>query len=386
MTTTFIEPCDIVFFRDDLPFGDQGSQVARCQFPPRPSVIAGALRTRMLVDQQVDFDAFAAGAVSELVAREFGRARREGDGSTLDGGAFRLVGLWLGQIGGDHPGACFRAGRDLVAGGKQAVEGTPALLAPSARGAGGGVSSLPALEPVGVRLGSTPIDGWLRGPDYARYLAGTAPPSPEQVVRWRDVLDWDYRVGIGLDEGARTVDEGRLFSSRGAVLRPGWGFVAQVDGCSAVPTSGLMRLGGDGRMARLAPWPVAEPDWSGARGAVVGERRFRWVLQTPAIFTGGWLPAPVREEAGRLVWERDGFRARLVSASIGAPELAGGWDLVRRGPKPFRLMVLAGSVYWFEIEQGSGEDAWRLFHGQSVSDERANEGFGIIHVGGWAHV
>jgi CRISPR-associated protein Cmr3 len=384
MTTVFIEPCDIVFFRDDLPFGDQGSQVARCQFPPRPSVIAGALRTRLLVDRRVDFDDFAAGRVPDDVAQELGRARREDGRPTVDGGTFRLAGLWLGRARDRHRGPWFRAGRDLVAEGKQASEGAPLLLAPS--GVPTGVSSVPSLVPLAVRLGSTPVDGWLGGSDYARYLAGHAPPSLEAVVRVQDVLAWDHRVGIGMDTGARTVDEGRLFSSRGAVLREGWGFVATVEGCSGLPASGLVRLGGDGRMARLGPWAEPEPDWSEARAAVVAGRRFRWVLQTPAIFDGGWRPGPVRQEGDRYVWERDGFRARLVSAAVAAPELAGGWDLVRRERKPFRLMVPAGSVYFFEIEAGTGEDAWRLFHGQSVSDERANEGFGIVHAGGWSHV
>jgi CRISPR-associated protein Cmr3 len=189
-----------------------------------------------------------------------------------------------------------------------------------------------------------------------------------------------------MDPGTRTVDEGRLYSSRGVLLRDGWGFVASVEGCTLLPATGLVRLGGDGRMARLAPWPDAEPDWSAARRAVAATGRFRWVLQTPAIFTNGWRPAAVREDAGALVFERDGFRARLVSAAIAPAELAGGWDLVNRGPKPFRLMAPAGSVYWFEVVSGSGEDAWRMFHGRSVSDEKANEGFGIVHVGGWPNV
>lgn len=415
MTTVFIEPCDIVFFRDDLPFGAEGNQVARCQFPPRPSVIAGALRTRVMVDQGVDFDVFAAGgALPEAVSREIGRVRRdsrEGRDGWVESGSFRLAGLTLGHVGSDGTAKLFfRVGRDLVAEGKRGTEGrtralAPAgssrlparsalltltrsarLLAPATNRRLPGTSSVSPLTPIAVAPGMTPVDGWLEAQAYVRYLAGEAPASASRIRRESQVLDWDHRVGIGMDPGARTVDEGRLFSSRGAVLRPGWVLVATIEECSLLPTSGLVRLGGDGRMARLGPWPASDVDWAPARQAVTSSERFRWVLQTPAIFGAGWLPDAVRKEGGDLVYERDGFRARLMSAVVGAPELAGGWDLVRRGPKPFRLMVPAGSVYWFEVVSGSGEDAWRLFHGRSVSDEKASEGFGIVHVGGWSHV
>jgi CRISPR-associated protein Cmr3 len=206
------------------------------------------------------------------------------------------------------------------------------------------------------------------------------------VIGPDEVLDWNHPVGIALDVAARTVDEGRLFSSCGAVLRDGWGLVAEVDGCSLLPESGLIKLGGDGRMARLSPWVPPAVDWSSVRAAVDRSARFRLVLQTPAIFEAGWRPGILRQEDGALVLDRGRLRARLVGAAVGAPELAGGWDLVRRGPKPFRLMAPAGSVYWFEVVSGRAGDAWDDLHGTSISDERTNEGYGLIHVGGWAHV
>jgi CRISPR-associated protein Cmr3 len=404
MTAVFIEPCDIVFFRDDLPFGDRGNQFGRCQFPPRPSVIAGALRTQILVNRGIDFDAFRRGVdVPETVQAELGRV----DGTTrsdfaLVPGTFRLTGLSLGRRGNGRDVLYYRPGRDLVAAGKkgEGAADEPRLLAPALGERLPGVSSLAGLSPVAAVPGFEPARGWLAGDDYARYLAGAAPrdlvreEAPREaaaafpgVASPREaVLDWDDRVGIGLDAETRTVDEGRLYSSRGAVMRQGWGFVATVEGSTLVSASGLVRLGGDSRMARLSPWSGAEPDWSQARRAVAGSGRFRVVLQSPAIFAGGWCPGAVRHDSGRLVYEREGFRARLVSAAVGAPELAGGWDLVRQAPKPFRRMVPAGSVFWFEVLSGSGEDAWRLFHGQSVSDEKSNEGFGIAHVGGWPDV
>lgn len=391
MTSVFIEPCDIVFFRDDLPFGAVGTQVGRCQFPPRPSVVAGALRTKVLASQGVDLDAFREGRdLPEAVRREIGAGQVAGNGPALAPGTFGLVGLHLGRRRPDGDVACYRAGRDLVVPGKGSAVGGPAaprLLSPAGTPVPG-TSSLEGLAPLGIAPGFEPAVGWLEAGDYLRYLRGELPEGT--VIQTDDVLDWDYRVGISLDVGARTVDEGRLYSSRGAVLRGepdlARGFVAEVDGCSLLPVSGLIRLGGDGRMARLSPWAGSLLDWSPVRASVAATGRFRLVLQTPAIFAKGWYPGILRDADGAHFLERDRFRARLVSAAVGAPEMAGGWNLVRRGPKPFRLTAPSGSVYWFEVESGSAEAAWEELHGTSISDERREEGYGLVHMGGWAHV
>jgi CRISPR-associated protein Cmr3 len=381
MTTLFIEPCDVLYFRDDLPFGAALTQVGRCQFPPRPSVMAGALRSKVLASHLDDLSAFASGHdVPEVVAREIGYVEND----VLRPGSFQVRALHLGyRDPAGHQTSYFRAGRDLVAPGKGvAGHSGLAVLRPATTNPIPGVSSLGRLAPVGVVPGMEPVSGWIEAVTYGRYLAGEAPDR--SVTPEAEFVAWDYRTGIGLDAGSRTVDQGRLFSSQGALLKSGWGFVVEVEGCSLLPQEGLLRLGGDGRMARLAAWTGDEPDWSPIRRAISASGRFRWVLQTPGIFARGWLPRGMREDGEHgWVYELEGFRARMVSVAIGAPELAGGWDLARRRPKPFRRMAPAGSVYWFEIERGSGEDAWRLFQRQSVSDEQAGEGFGLVHLGGW---
>lgn len=401
MISVFVEPCDIVFFRDDLPFGARGSQVARCLFPPRPSVMAGALRTKILTDEGIDFDRFRDGAgIPEAVRREIGAGLGAAGG--LDEGTFSLSRLALGN----RTDSCgetlyFRTGRDMVApkgqGGDRAESaqaGSAAfqILAPADSCRVPGTSSVEdGLVPVAIKPGCEPQHVWLTPPGWMAYLLGrTSAISKDHIAKGRDVLGdddgRDYRVGIGLDVASRTVDEGKLFSSQGVVMRESWGFVVGVDGCVRLPMSGLIRLGGDGRMARLSPWAVPEPDWSPIRDRIAMTGRFRWVLQTPAVFEGGWLPSGVTREDKRLLYRRGGIAARLVSADVGSPELAGGWDLVRGKPKPFRRMVPAGSVYWFELLNGRAEEVWGLFHNRSVSDEKANEGFGLVQIGGWDYV
>ncbi|MGH7607381.1 MAG: type III-B CRISPR module-associated Cmr3 family protein, partial [Gemmatimonadales bacterium] len=138
MTAVFIEPCDIVFFRDDLPFGAQGNQFGRCQFPPRPSVIAGALRTQILVSQGVDFEGFRRGVgVPEAVRAEIGRVEGTARADlALAPGTFRLAGLSLGRRRNEQEVPYYQPGRDLVAAGKkgEASGDPPRLLAPAPDG------------------------------------------------------------------------------------------------------------------------------------------------------------------------------------------------------------------------------------------------------------
>jgi CRISPR-associated protein Cmr3 len=167
MMRVFIEPCDIVFFRDDLPFGVDGSQFGRCQFPPRPSVIAGALRTKVLASQGIDFDAFRRGdEIAQTVRTEIGHGTAVGDRHALSEGTFRLVALHLGHRSDGIDHACYRVGRDLVVAGKKAVSAStgsesPRLLSPATAGWVSGPSSLNGLAPLAIVPGAEPANGWL---------------------------------------------------------------------------------------------------------------------------------------------------------------------------------------------------------------------------------
>ena len=50
-------------------------------------------------------------------------------------------------------------------------------------------------------------------------------------------------------------------------------------------------------------------------------------------------------------------------------------------PKPMKRAVPAGSVYYFETKV-SFEKVLELFHGQSLSDDRKQEGFGLSYIAG----
>ncbi|PKM06549.1 MAG: type III-B CRISPR module-associated protein Cmr3, partial [Gammaproteobacteria bacterium HGW-Gammaproteobacteria-7] len=59
----FLQPLDVLFLRGNKLFGDPGSY-GEALIPPWPSVAAGALRSRILVDDGVDLAAFARGEIN----------------------------------------------------------------------------------------------------------------------------------------------------------------------------------------------------------------------------------------------------------------------------------------------------------------------------------
>jgi CRISPR-associated protein Cmr3 len=63
MNTRFLQPLDVLFLRGNKLFGDPGSY-GEALIPPWPSVVAGALRSRMLADAGVDLAAFARGEIT----------------------------------------------------------------------------------------------------------------------------------------------------------------------------------------------------------------------------------------------------------------------------------------------------------------------------------
>lgn len=147
------------------------------------------------------------------------------------------------------------------------------------------------------------------------------------------------------------------------------GFATIHTGVGELPEGTLVRLGGDGRAARVSQCAAClpEPDWE----RIEREGRFRLLLTTPGIFADGWQPA--------------GVPATLVSASVRRPETISGWDLLTGKPKGAQRVAPAGSVYWFE--RLADLDVLKALHsaGLDVDDPtRRAEGFNRCFVAPWA--
>jgi CRISPR-associated protein Cmr3 len=115
-------------------------------------------------------------------------------------------------------------------------------------------------------------------------------------------------------------------------------------------------------------------------------RRFLLYLATSALFTQDplWLPDFIDPDS--LTGTRDGVTLRVRAVAAARPVPIGGWDLANNQPRPMRLAVPAGSVYWCEALDGTGQDVMEAFHGQCLSSMFAEIGFGQTFVGRWPHV
>lgn len=350
--TRFIEPLDVLFLRGNKLFGDPGSY-GESLVPPWPSVAAGALRSRMLVDDGVDPAAFARGDAPHATL-----------GTPAAPGSFAVCAFHLARR---HPDgrveALIAPPADLVlAQGPDGEAVNVRGLTPSQPATGLLASSPFAWLPVLAEPARSKPAGshWLTDAGWRDYLAGRV-PQPDQLVKSSALWQIDPRVGVGLDASTRSAADGRLFSVQAVAMAKrehaerGFdvGFLAAVSG-AVPPAGGVLRLGGDGRAAALSATTITlpEPDYD----AIATARRCRLVLATPGLFAGGWLPTGATgTDAGEYRFDLHGVRARLVCAAVPRAEVVSGWDLAQWQPKPALRSAPTGSVYWLdEIEATPG--------------------------------
>lgn len=374
MTSAFVEPLDVLSLRGNRLFGDAGSW-GEAQMPPPPSVLAGALRSQILAQGGVDFTAFADGRVPHPVL-----------GTPTQPGPFVLA-------------ACTLARRRDVS--VQTLHALPADLVD----AGAKLRAMQPRAPHALLAGSAPLPlwpvlaederakaesaRWLAAEGLRRWMTGSV-PGGDALVASEELWKFEPRVGVALDPASRRADDGKLFSLQAIALVQGVGFALRVRGAELRP--GMLRLGGDGRGARLRPerieWP--EPDYE----ALARAGRARLLLTSPGLFPRGWLPVGSGAPDARsgASFELRGVRARIVCAAVPRAQLVSGFDLARRQPKPARRAAPAGAVYWLD-ELRATPDALRKLVAEGLWPESADdpgmdlarraEGFNRCTFGAW---
>jgi len=371
MIALSLDPIDVLMPRGNRLFG--GGVHGEAQMPPWPSVFAGALASRALAD---------AGRVGEITRAP---DRAEAILAEVAGEDFGLTGLALGR----DDELLFPLPADLVA-----LEG-PALAALSprnlARGFSGVATSgeLAALALLRAPGREKALSGqWITAAGLVEHLAGRTPDAA-CLVSSRCLWDTDRRLGIALDAGSGTAAESQIYTTEAVVLRQGARFVAEFSG-SRLPIGGLVRLGGDGRGARIEP---ASPRFADALAGLghprSGCKGFRMILATPGLFPNGWLPPGVGPATRRF--EFDGLAAELVAASVPRHEVISGWDLANHAPKPARKVAPTGSCYWFRVLEGDSaalaslreQGFWPLMENNPENTARRREGFNRVWFGTW---
>lgn len=366
----FLEPIDVVYQRGNKLFGDAGSYGESLALP-WPSVIAGAIRSHMLAVEGVDIARFARGDAPHPQL-----------GTPAQPGTFQLTELCLARRTGSQVERLRPLPADMVV--RQVDRSDhvtllqPARLAPALQSS----APLPLLAALRSDSPAKPsTDRWVTDKGWSRYLAGQAPQAGDLVTS-AELWKIDERIGIGLDAHSRRADDGQLFSMQAIAFNPGVGYFASVTGATPAKV-GVLRLGGDGRAARIhacEPAPVTT-DFT----RIVRTRRARLVLTTPGLFAAGWLPTGTGPDHQ---FELGGVRSRVVGAAIARHATVSGWDLATRQPKPARRVAPAGTVYWLdELEatpEALGELSARGLWAEPGDDpQRRAEGFNRFHWAAW---
>jgi len=371
----FLQPLDVLFLRGNKAFGDSGS-FGESTMPPLPSVAAGALRSRMLVDAGIDPVAFARGDAAHPAL-----------GTALAPGGFALTGLYParrsadGTIEGLHP--------------------LPADLVVTETATGWSVRRLHALAMHDSPLASSatqhgwpvladaargkPVPGlWLTAAGWEAWLAGQV-PNASQLVTTAQLWQRDERIGVGLDPLRRAAADKQLFTTQAIAMRPGVGLLveAELPSDCALPQRGLLRFGGDGRAVSLAP--ATPPRMHADLERLVSARRLRLVLTTPGLFAdGSRLPGMTADGT----WAFGGVSGRVVCTALSRPVIVSGWDLAQQVPKTAQRAVPAGAVYWVDALDAD-TDALRklvnrgLWSTPCEDPGRRAEGFNRIALAHW---
>ena len=399
-TYYYVRPTDSLFVRGNLAFGD-GGEHGVSQMPPPPSLFAGAFRSAILGQNAEHMAQFLAG---QPLADE---ARNSCLGTYAQPGAFRVSWLSLaGQadrpaMGQAVPEALSPLPADLVVLGKAFAPLIPQVLPAGVSCSG----DLPMRATLFSAKQEKPSIGiYLRGTGLQDHLNGKLPGDSAQTSTGH-LFHRDPRLGIGLNADSRTAEERLIYTTEGYAFSPSedgekgervaspfasTGFLVGMEGVGGVlPDQGSLRLGGDGRSAIFQRVEFKLP----MAAKLAANKKFRLILQSPALFRQGWLPDGVVQQDGFYRLHGTGFSARLACAAIGRREVVSGWDLHGWKPKPAQAAAPTGSVYWFDEFAGDAGKlaAWvqgglwpeNLDAMDATQKMRRAEGYNLALLGAW---
>lgn len=387
ITWLFIEPQDVLLFRESRPFTAGESFWARSVFPPLSLPFLGALRSKIIVERGVSFDDYGRAARGHDASQE-AQALHEQIGGFDDYGPLRTIGPFPARQDAHGLDLYFPLPANL-AGRESGETDFPVRLVPSEEPRWRGLRTNAPREtsrPLHVWSSEEPAGESERTLLPERFLLDYLEDT--DPLAWgsdRKIQARERRVGIALS-AQRTARESMLYTVEFIRMleriiedqsEPAkrTGFViglrgAEDTGLLDAPTK-LLTLGGERRVAsyeRTNPGKPLEALLSG--GSVVkafqkDRTRFLLYLATPAVFKGGWRPDFLRDaddSSADYPHSLGDLSFRLVAASAQKPSPLGGWDLGRGRPRTMYRALPAGAVYVFETSEPISEAQAQRLH------------------------
>ncbi|RKX56010.1 MAG: type III-B CRISPR module-associated protein Cmr3 [Thermotoga sp.] len=345
-----IDPLDTLFFRDGKPFTMGEETWANGVFPPYPSAVYGALRSAYFSNHP----------------NEIEKANTNTD--PTKGLKIKGIYFFLGNaLYLPLPLDCVNYDN------KRTIKVEMLSLEKNDKN----LSSCPTnfiLKSIEKKEVENEPNSLVRSSMFKSYLSHSVSSFSIQTLD-RYVLS-ESKIGIGKSRETGTSEEGKLYRVDMRRLK-GISLLVDFEGID-LPSEGMMKLGGEGRAVSFSKMSISaevnSPEFED------GERRFKIVLSTPAIFKNGWIPVWINEENLVGNYQQE-VKLKLLTAAVGKPVFVGGFDMRERKPKPMYRAVPAGSVYYFEIADGDMNTVKRLFHKKAISETYPEQGFGIAYVG-----
>jgi len=363
------EPLDSLFFRESKPFNAGEGGFLDSQFPPPAQTLSGAIRGA-IGEANTDWNWSDKKAVAELLGTVDDPTPLSFAGPYLLKNGQRLYPVplnflyreWIDEKTNENRNEWVR----LVPSGSafKTDMGDCFLPEPPKK-------KPPEKSPEGAK----PVEeGWLDAANMQQILNGNLPTS---YIPSKDIFIRESRAGIGRDNRKGVVNIGQLYFTRHLRLREGYALGMAVGGATP-PAGGMVRLGGEGRLARIAAGTaltkLAVPTADGqAKGLIL-------TLLTHGDFGGQPEPDWSNEPALKNVHSS----LIRVTACVGKPAREGGWDYASRRPKALKSLVPAGSCYFFEATGGKLSDVIIQLRDQHKHiGRRTAFGYGEIAVGLW---
>lgn len=352
-----LKPLDVWLFRDGRPFNREIDHRAASLFPPLPTVIQGAIRTHY-IEQNGGLSAYLAGKLPEV-------ERVVGKKGAPPPDSFRLSGPFVVREQDKRliryfplPGHAYQDGNSYR------------LLKPSHREEI--VTNLnTSLQLLWMQADPTKQaddEGgrWLPEQILQTLLTRQELPDDTDLIKGNTLFQREHRLGIDRLDESLSSEEGAIYQVEFIRPCPDMGLYVAIEGISDWPQSGILRLGGEGRLATYQTIDALDS----LMAPTTTPEQFTLTFLTPTWFERGWQPANWSKFfAGSL---------KLVAVAVNRPMVMGGFDLAKQEQKPARRYVPAGSTYYFEGKTTIKE----TFICDSETDGRI--GFGQFIIGEWS--
>lgn len=227
-------------------------------------------------------------------------------------------------------------------------------------------------------------------------------PAKEQGIL---NLSVETRTHVSIQAKTQTAKSGHLFQTAGLDFsrqrketgenQKQWGWTENEYGLACQFqedfNNSYRTIGGESRLGSIQKVEGLIPECPAELSRKINQGKgFRLILATPAIFKKGFLPDFIDEKT--MQGTHHGMTVKLHAVAVQRWQAGTSWDMAATGNKhnsrqgkgmrSLKRLAPAGTVYWFELIKPQNlavESFWLT----SISDERADDGYGITIPGVW---